>query len=219
MENAGQRAFSILHSQFFILHFPPAPRPGFEPGTPGSKPGMMSVSPSRQKRKARESNPHLPLGRTVLAGRPGEPVSGYLPSVDPPGVEPGSPVCRPGVVPLDHEPVVSGPPGTRTPIPASRRRCRPVGPAARISGDDGNRTHLRLLARQSRRPLEHASPLQRSGRESDPGFHPTMVACGQNTSRPTPSSDLGWSRTTNLLRVKKASFPLLHEIVSPAGRS
>src|SRR2546427_13299875 len=25
-------------------------------------------------------------------------------SVDPPGIEPGSPVCRTGVVPLDHEP-------------------------------------------------------------------------------------------------------------------
>src|SRR5207248_3660077 len=62
------------------------------------------------------------------------------PRVDPPGIEPGSPACRAGVVPLDYEPDDNGPPGIRTPIPASRRRCRPVGPAARISGDGGDRT-------------------------------------------------------------------------------
>lgn len=39
----------------------------------------MSVSPSRRERKARESNPHLPWGRSTLAEWPGEPVSGYLP--------------------------------------------------------------------------------------------------------------------------------------------
>lgn len=34
-------------------------------------------------------------------------VSAYLPfdRVDPPGIEPGSPVCRTGVFPLDDEPV------------------------------------------------------------------------------------------------------------------
>jgi hypothetical protein len=55
------------------------------------------------ERKARESNPHLRWeNRLSRAARPT--VSGYLPSVDPPGIEPGSPVCRTGVVPLDHEP-------------------------------------------------------------------------------------------------------------------
>ena len=86
-----------------------AARPGLEPGTPRSKRGMISLSPSGCKRKARESNPPLPSGRTALAKRPGQPVSGYLP-VDPPGIEPGSPVCRTGVVPLDHEPVALLPP-------------------------------------------------------------------------------------------------------------
>ena len=56
------------------------------------------------ERKARESNPHLRWeNRLSRAARPT--VSGYLPKVDPPGIEPGSPVCRTGVVPLDHEPV------------------------------------------------------------------------------------------------------------------
>ena len=36
--------------------------------------------------------------------------------MDPPGVEPGSPVCRTGVFPLDHEPrFVSGPAGESNP--------------------------------------------------------------------------------------------------------
>src|ERR1019366_8288698 len=55
------------------------------------------------ERKARESNPHLRWeNRLSRAARPT--VSGYLPSMDPPGIEPGFPVCRAGVVPLDHEP-------------------------------------------------------------------------------------------------------------------
>ena len=138
-----------------------APRPGFEPGTPGSKPGMMSVSPSRHQaegeglepsspegerlsrparrtdirlpstikslqRKARESNPHSPKG-SAFPERPGNPYPAafracgtpfqwcrfpptpleWCPTstVDLPGIEPGSPVCRTGVVPLDHKPV------------------------------------------------------------------------------------------------------------------
>src|SRR5580693_2849589 len=64
------------------------------------------------ERKARESNPHLRWeNRISRAARPT--VSGYLPSVDPPGIEPGFPVCRTGVVPLDHEPASQGS-GART---------------------------------------------------------------------------------------------------------
>ena len=45
-----------------------------------------------------------------LANRPGEPYPAtfrmfFSSRVDPPGIEPGSPVCRTGVVPLDHEPM------------------------------------------------------------------------------------------------------------------
>ena len=44
-----------------------------------------------------------------LANRPGEPYPAtfriFHLRVDPPGIEPGFPVCRTGVVPLDHEPV------------------------------------------------------------------------------------------------------------------
>ena len=42
-----------------------------------------------------------------LANRPGEPYPAtFRMSVDPPGIEPGLPVCRTGVFPLDHEPVL-----------------------------------------------------------------------------------------------------------------
>ena len=89
------------------------------------------------KRKARESNPHLRWeNRLSRAARPT--VSGYLPSVDPPGIEPGFPVCRTGVVPLDHEPIpFSGPRGSRTLISGVRSRRRPVGPAAQSVIPDG----------------------------------------------------------------------------------
>jgi hypothetical protein len=79
------------------------PRPGLEPGTSRSKRGMMSFSPSGYQRKARDLNPHSQQGdRLSRAARPT--VSGYLPGMDPPGIEPGLPACRAGVFPLDHEP-------------------------------------------------------------------------------------------------------------------
>lgn len=60
------------------------------------------------KRKARESNPHLPCGRAALAVRSGQPYPAtFHMSVDSPGVEPESPPCHSGVVPLDHEPEVT----------------------------------------------------------------------------------------------------------------
>jgi hypothetical protein len=62
------------------------------------------------ERKARDSNPHSPGGNRVSsAARPT--VSGYLPVksirevVDHRGVEPRSPGCKPGVFPLDQQPV------------------------------------------------------------------------------------------------------------------
>ena len=60
------------------------PRPGFEPGTPRSKRGMMvhftigASIPRNTERKARESNPHLRWeNRLSRAAR--QAVSGYLP--------------------------------------------------------------------------------------------------------------------------------------------
>ena len=67
----------------------------------------MSISPSSRKRKAWDLNPHDP--KVARFSKPARrAVSGYLPymSVDPPGIEPGFPVCRTGVFPLDHEPSI-----------------------------------------------------------------------------------------------------------------
>ena len=83
------------------------------------------------QRKAWDSNPHDPqVARFSKPAR--QPLSGYLPfvvlltplgsflfanpltssfslyKVDPPGIEPGFPVCRTGVFPLDHEPAMVG---------------------------------------------------------------------------------------------------------------
>jgi hypothetical protein len=62
------------------------------------------------ERKARDLNPHSPKGNRVSsAARPT--LSGYLPSesirnhVDHRGVEPRFPGCKPGVFPLDQQPV------------------------------------------------------------------------------------------------------------------
>src|SRR3989304_5962884 len=67
---------------------------------------MMSISPSGHKRKAWDLNPHPREGARF--SKPARPtISDYLPSqtVDPPGIEPGSPVRRTGVFPLDHQPM------------------------------------------------------------------------------------------------------------------
>ena len=60
------------------------------------------------KRKAWDLNPHDSCGVARFSKPARRAVSGYLPFVlvDPPGIEPGFPVCRTGVFPLDHEPVV-----------------------------------------------------------------------------------------------------------------
>ena len=46
----------------------------------------------------------ISVGRTTLAEGPGQPYPATF-QVDPPGIEPGSPACRAGVVPLDHGPI------------------------------------------------------------------------------------------------------------------
>ena len=95
----------------------------------------MSVSPpgQRQERKARELNPHLLAENHV-----------------------SSVVRRPDI---RLPPKTQAPPGGLEP---PTFRLTAGGSTFELqrndSGDDGNRTHLRLLARQSRRPLVHASP-------------------------------------------------------------
>src|SRR5262245_56350268 len=56
------------------------------------------------KRKARDLNPH-PLAGNRLSSAARPTVSGYLPSMDSPGIEPEFPARQAGVFPLDHEPV------------------------------------------------------------------------------------------------------------------
>ena len=120
--------------------------------------------------------------------RPGKPYPAtFRMSVDPPGIEPGFPVCRTGVFPLDHGPVFfSGPPGSRTPITWVQTKRPPIGRAA----------HL----------------FERSVRESNPVPLLTTEVCCRNTYR--PSSDPGWNRTITLLGVIQASSPLDHGIMS-----
>ena len=103
----------------------------------------------------------------------------------PPGIEPGFPVCRTGVFLLDHGPV-SGPPGSRTPITWVQTKRPPIERAAHV--------------------------FERSVRESNPvPLLTTQVFC-RNTYR--PSSDPGWNRTITFLGVIQASSPLDHGIMS-----
>jgi hypothetical protein len=128
----------------------------------------MSVSPSEWapprsggQRKAWDLNPHPAKGHG-LANRLGQPYpTTFQNPVDPPGIEPGFPPCRGGVVPLDHEPVM-------------------------LSGPDGSRTHRTDLARVSRL-LGTCQPIafQRSVRESNPVSVPTTDVCCRNTYRPS----------------------------------
>src|SRR5207342_279318 len=84
------------------------PRPGFEPGTPRSKRGMMVHFTIGASSGRQGSRTLISVGRTAFPERPGQPYPATFHSVDPPGIEPGSPACRTGVVPLDHEPASQG---------------------------------------------------------------------------------------------------------------
>src|SRR3954454_1438323 len=89
----------------------------------------IGLCSNRVQRKAWDLNPHDPLGIARFSKPARLTVSGYLPSsVDPPGIEPGSPACRAGVVPLDHEPIhFSGPDGNRTQRTDFAKVSRPQG--------------------------------------------------------------------------------------------
>jgi hypothetical protein len=129
--------------------------------------------------------------------RPGKPYPAtFRLSVDPPGIEPGLPVCRTGVFPLDHEPVL-------------------------LSGPDGNRTHHTDLARISRLPWYMPARFVRgpSGSRTRSPSLPRTCATGTPTDRRV--SDPGWNRTITLLPTTttprcptQASSPLDHGIMS-----
>ena len=93
--------------------------------------------------------------------------------VIPPGIEPGLPACRAGVVPLDHEPVSSS-------LSVDRRGVEP-----RLSGCDPDVVPL------DQQPIKLSK--QRSVRESNPIVRATKAACYRNTYR--PFNDPGWTRT------------------------
>ena len=111
--------------------------------------------------------------------------------VDPPGIEPGFPVCRTGVFPLDHEPVIS----------VDRMGIEPITPILQGS-----------VASLGTCQPDH----QRSVRESNPVPLLTEEVCCRNTYRPI--SDPGWNRTITFLVVTQASLPLDHGIFSDRGR-
>ena len=107
-------------------------------------------------------------------------------SVPRPGVEPGLPRSKRGVMSVSPPGHPAEGEGVEPAFPARGNR---VSTAARppvsgylpfVSGDGGNRTHPSLFARQTRPPLAHASP-------------------SSTLSRP------GWVRTTALPRIRGAS--------------
>ena len=102
------------------------PRPGFEPGTPRSKRGMMVRFTIGASSGRQGSRTLISVGRTALAERPGQPYPATFHSVDPPGIEPGFPVCQTGVVPLDHEPAESGEWGSNPRFPAPKAGGLPL---------------------------------------------------------------------------------------------
>ena len=141
--------------------------------------------------------------------RPGKPYPATFrfASVDPPGIEPGFPVCRTGVLPLDDEPSVVIVTVKSVTIPhlplilrfesAFRVAQPPMGgthgaadtPAAlpsrfsssSHSGPDGSRTHHTDLARVSR-PQRHAGPLRGpSGNRTRSPSLPRRYAAGTPT--------------------------------------
>ena len=122
----------------------------------------MSISPSRHKAEGKGVEPSSRRAGTALAEQPGQPYPAtFRTLVDPPGIEPGSPVCQTGVVPLDHEPF-----------------------AFKWTAGESNPDFL--LARQvsSRWTRSPCCCFQRSVRELNPAFLPTEQTCCRNTYRP-----------------------------------
>jgi hypothetical protein len=142
------------------------PRPGFEPGTPRSKRGMMVHFTIGASSGRQGSRTLISVGRTALAERPGQPYPATFHQVDPPGIEPGFPVCRTGVVPLDHEPIQSGEWGSNPRSPASKAGGLPLSYPLQVDREGFAPSF----------PACGAGALLLDQQPSDPGWTRTIVA-------------------------------------------
>ena len=157
----------------------------------------------------------ISVGRTALAERPGKPYPATFHQVDPPGIEPGFPVCRTGVVPLDHEPIQSGEWGSNPRSPASKAGGFPL--SYPLSGPRGIRTLISGV--RSRRP-----PVGPAAR-SDPGWTRTIVAWMWARSRrrwttgPLQVAEVGVEPTISHQALDLAALPIcvLGRQVAEAG--
>ena len=127
-------------------------------------------------------------------------------SVDPPGIEPGFPVCRTGVFPLDHEPVFS----------VDRMGIEPITPILQGSvaslGTCQPECLWRLLS-----PFARATPRGPCSVEGPSGNRTRSPSLPRRCATGTPTdhcfSDPGWNRTSDFLGVIQASSPLDHGII------
>src|SRR5437016_4899753 len=108
------------------------------------------------------------VGRTALAGRPGQPYPATFHALDPPGIEPGFPACRTGVVPSGMSPQVRG-----------------VGTLPTVSGFQGWRITAFLppewTARDSHPHFRRAEPAPfywTSSPVIPDGLEPSLPGCG-----------------------------------------
>jgi hypothetical protein len=107
----------------------------------------------------------ISVGRTALAERPGQPYPATF-QVDPPGIEPGFPVCRTGVVPLDHEPIHSGEWGSNPRSPAPKAGGLPLSYPLQMDREGFAPSF----------PACKAGALLLDQQPSDPGWTRTIVA-------------------------------------------
>ena len=154
----------------------------------------MSISPSSRQRKAWDLNPHNPrrVARPEQTG-PAKPYPAtFRMSVDPPGIEPGFPVCRTGVVPLDHEPMFT----------VDRRW-------------ESNPDYTDLARTKSSSHWYDASPIVARGLSGNRTRSPSLPrTCAAGTPTDHRVSDPGWTRTIVFLVVTQVSSPLDYRIMS-----
>ena len=107
-----------------------------------------------------------------------------------PGIEPGSPVCRTGIVPLDHKPIESGESGSNRRSPASKAGGLPL--SYPLSGPRGICTLISGV--RGRRP-----PLGPAAQQVIPdGLEPSLPGCGPGVLAAgprDPRSSRGGNRT------------------------
>ena len=103
---------------------------GLEPSFSGCRPGVVAAGPRNRKSRGTRDKSREPEKRFATSSGPRLSTLRSRLSMDSPGVAPGSPVCRTGVLLLDHEPV----------------RCASRCSSSVVSGSRGTRTHKRLSA-------------------------------------------------------------------------